>query len=133
PPHSAQYLQGRLSKPSAGPSPTEDFQRSLGSIGPATVAGFQKGDAVILISTEGTLSGEVTAITMVGGVEPMLTAPGGTKVITLSPWSIGMATVAGGKWVVAELPPSAEEGVALEGRAREGEASIEGRRGGVDQ
>jgi hypothetical protein len=84
-----------MKKPSPGPSPTEEFQRSLGAIAPATVAGFQKGDAVILISTEGTNSGEVTAITMVGGVEPMLTAPGGTKVITLSPWSIGMATVAG--------------------------------------
>ena len=91
----AQRIAGRMKKPGAGPSPTEDFQRSLGTIAPATVAGFQKGDAVILISTEGTNSGEVTAITMVGGVEPMLTAPGGTKVIMLSPWSIGMATVAG--------------------------------------
>jgi hypothetical protein len=91
----AQRIAGRMKKPSPGPSPTEDFQRSLGAIAPATAAGFQKGDAVILISTEGTNSGEVTAITMVSGVEPMLTAPGGTKVITLSPWSIGMATVAG--------------------------------------
>jgi co-chaperonin GroES (HSP10) len=91
----AQRIAGRMKKPSAGPSPTEDFQRSLGAIAPATVSGFQKGDAVILISTEGTVSGEVTVITMVGGVEPMLTAPGGTKVITLSPWSLGMAAVAG--------------------------------------
>jgi hypothetical protein len=88
-------IAARMRKPSQGPSPTEDFQRSLSALAPATVAGFQKGDTVILISTEGTNSGEVTAITMVGGVEPMLTAPGGTKVITLSPWSIGMATVAG--------------------------------------
>ena len=34
---------------------------------------FQKGDAVILVSTEGTDSA-VTAITLVGGVEPILTA-----------------------------------------------------------
>jgi hypothetical protein len=91
----AQRIAARMKKPGPGPSPTEDFQRSLAVIAPASVAGFQKGDAVILISTEGTSAGEVTAITMVGGVEPMLTAPGGTKVITLSPWSIGMATVAG--------------------------------------
>jgi hypothetical protein len=91
----AQRIAGRMKKSAPGPSPSEDFQRSLGAIAPASVTGFQKGDAVILISTEGTTSGEVTAITMVGGVEPMLTAPGGTKVITLSPWSIGMATVAG--------------------------------------
>ena len=38
-----------------------------------TVNDFQKGDAVILVSTEGNDSG-VTAITMVGGVEPILTA-----------------------------------------------------------
>src|SRR5262249_4190070 len=91
----AQRIAARMKKPGAGPSPTEDFQRSLAAIAPASVAGFQKGDAVILISTEGTVAGEVTAITVVGGVEPMLTAPGGTKVITLSPWSIGMAAVAG--------------------------------------
>src|SRR5215467_6927527 len=95
PPDVAQRIAGRMKKPGPGPSPTEDFQRSLAAIPPAAVAGFQKGDAIILISTEGTVTGEVTAITMVGGVEPMLTAPGGTKVITLSPWSIGMATVAG--------------------------------------
>jgi hypothetical protein len=91
----AQRIAARMKKPGGGPSPTEDFQRSLAAIAPASVAGFQKGDAVILISTEGTVASVVTAITMVGGVEPMLTAPGGTKVITLSPWSIGMATVAG--------------------------------------
>ena len=38
-----------------------------------TVGDFQKGDAVILVSTQGTDDG-VTAITLVGGVEPILTA-----------------------------------------------------------
>jgi Domain of unknown function (DUF5666) len=95
PPDVAQRIATRMRKPSPGPSPAEDFQRSLGTIARATVAVFQKGDVVILISTEGTNAGEVTAITMVGGVEPMLTAPGGTKAIALSPWSIGMTTVAG--------------------------------------
>jgi len=91
----AQKMAAGMKKPTPGRSATEDFQRSLGAIAPATSAAFQKGDAVILISTEGTVSGEVTAITMVGGVEPMLTASPGKQVITLSPWSIGMATVAG--------------------------------------
>src|ERR1051326_996783 len=91
----AQRIAARMRKPSPGPSPSEDFQRSLGTIAPAKVAAFQKGDTVIVISTEGTNSGEVTAITIVGGVGPILTAPGGTKVVKLSPWSIGMAAVAG--------------------------------------
>jgi hypothetical protein len=49
---------------------------------------FQKGDAVILVSTEGTTAG-VTAITMVGGVEPILTAAPGAQAMMLSPWSLG--------------------------------------------
>ena len=41
---------------------------------------------MILVSTEGNDSG-VTAITMVGGVEPILTASPGSQ-MTLSPWSL---------------------------------------------
>jgi hypothetical protein len=53
-----------------------------------TVNDFQKGDAVILVSTEGTDSA-VTAITLVGGVEPILTAsPAGRQGMVLSPWSL---------------------------------------------
>jgi hypothetical protein len=53
-----------------------------------TIGDFQKGDAVILVSTEGNNS-EVTAITMVGGVEPILTAAPGAQAMMLSPWSLG--------------------------------------------
>jgi hypothetical protein len=49
---------------------------------------FQKGDAVILVSTEGNDSG-VTAITMVGGVEPILTAAPSAQGMMLSPWTLG--------------------------------------------
>jgi hypothetical protein len=41
------------------------------------------------VSTEGSDSG-VTAITMVGGVEPILTAGSGTQMM-LSPWSLSGA------------------------------------------
>ena len=51
------------------------------------LADFQKGDAVILVSTEGTEAG-VTAITMVGGVEPILTAAPSSQAMMLSPWSL---------------------------------------------
>ena len=54
----------------------------------STVGDFQKGDAVILVSTEGNAN-EVTAITMVGGVEPILTAAPGAPAMMLSPWSLG--------------------------------------------
>ena len=52
-----------------------------------TLADFQKGDAVILVSTEGNAAG-VMAITMVGGVEPILTASPASQAMVLSPWSL---------------------------------------------
>src|SRR5271165_460250 len=63
-----------------------DLGQMLLRLPAVTVADFQKGDAVILVSTEGSDSG-VTAITMVGGVEPILTAGSGSQMI-LSPWSL---------------------------------------------
>jgi len=65
-----------------------DLQQMLGRLPAVTLVDFQKGDAVILVSTEGNNS-EVTAITMVGGVEPILTAAPGAQAMTLSPWSLG--------------------------------------------
>src|SRR5271165_2250698 len=64
-----------------------DLGKMLLRLPAVTVADFQKGDAVILVSTEGSDSG-VTAITMVGGVEPILTAGSGSQMV-LSPWSLG--------------------------------------------
>ena len=65
-----------------------DLQQMLSRLPAATVSDFQKGDAVILVSTQGTDS-EVTAITLVGGVEPILTAaPAGGQAMILSPWSL---------------------------------------------
>ena len=65
------------------------MQQMLSRLPAVTVSDFQKGDAVILVSTQGTDS-EVTAITLVGGVEPILTAaPVGGQAMILSPWSLG--------------------------------------------
>jgi len=55
----------------------------------AALTDFQKGDAVMIVSTEGTASGGVTAITMVGGVEPILTAAPAQAAMQLSPWNLG--------------------------------------------
>lgn len=64
-----------------------DLQQMLSRLPAVTLADFQKGDAVILVSTEGSDAG-VTAITMVGGVEPILTASPGSQGMMLSPWSL---------------------------------------------
>jgi hypothetical protein len=74
-----------------------DFQQVLNRLPQVTLADLQKGEAVILVSTEGTASGGVTAITLLGGVEPILTAtPRGAQGFTLSPWSIGGAAAGEG-------------------------------------
>jgi hypothetical protein len=66
-----------------------DLQQMLNRLPPATLADFQKGDAVMIVSTEG-VGGEVTAITLLGGVEPILAAsPGGGEPMRLSPWTLG--------------------------------------------
>jgi hypothetical protein len=69
-----------------------DLQQVLNRLPKASLADLQKGDAVMIVSTEGTTSGGVTAITLLAGVEPILQAsPGGAQAMTLSPWNIGGA------------------------------------------
>jgi hypothetical protein len=58
----------------------------------ATAEDFQKGEAVMIVSTEGAGTGAVTAITVLGGVEPILAAaPDGAEPMRLSPWTLGSA------------------------------------------
>src|SRR5262252_8352871 len=72
----------------ARPGGGGDLQQMLLRLPAVTVSDFQKGDAVILVSTQGNDTG-VTAITLVGGVEPILTAaPAGGQAMVLSPWSL---------------------------------------------
>jgi hypothetical protein len=69
-----------------------DFQQIVNRLPASTLADFQKGDAVMVVSTQGTDASGVTAITMLGGVEAILAAaPAGnaTQAMTLSPWSLG--------------------------------------------
>ncbi len=63
----------------------------------ATLADFKKDEAVMIVATEGTTSGQATAITVLGGVEPILAAaPAGAQAMTLSPWSLGGAPAVAG-------------------------------------
>ena len=66
-----------------------DVQQMLSRVPPATLADVQKGDAVMVVSTEGIGSGAVTAITLLAGVEPILeAAPIGGQSMILPPWSL---------------------------------------------
>lgn len=76
----------------ARPGGQADLQQILSRMPAATFADLQKGDAVMIVSTEGTSSGAVTAITLLAGVEPILAAaPSGAQATTLSPWNLGSA------------------------------------------
>ena len=66
-----------------------DLQRMLSRLPNSSLADLQKGDAVMIVSTEGTDSGPVTAITLLGGVDAILTAsPNQSASTLLSPWSL---------------------------------------------
>jgi len=77
----------------AGGGGRADFQQLVNRLPAATITDFQKGDAVLVVSTQGTDTGGVTAITLLGGVEPVLAAAAGVsgQAVTLSPWSLGGA------------------------------------------
>jgi Domain of unknown function (DUF5666) len=67
-----------------------DLQRMLSRLPNSTLADLQKGDAVMIVSTEGTDSGAVTAIILLAGVDAILTAaPNQSASTLLSPWSLG--------------------------------------------
>ncbi len=66
-----------------------DLQQVLSRLPASGLSDFQKGDAVMIVSTQGAGADEVTAITVLGGVEPILTAaPKGSKEMVISPWSL---------------------------------------------
>jgi hypothetical protein len=68
-----------------------DFQQMLNRIPSVTLADLQKEDAVMVVATQANAAGEVTAITLLGGVEPILTAsPNGMSAAALfSGWNLG--------------------------------------------
>jgi hypothetical protein len=75
-----------------GPRPgrAPDLQQILNWIPPAKLADLQKGDAVMIVATQGTAAGGVTAITVLGGVEPILTSsPSASQAMFMSPWNLG--------------------------------------------
>jgi hypothetical protein len=76
-----------------------DFQQMLARMPAVSLTDLNKGDAVMLVATEGTETTQPTAITLLSGVEPILSAaPAGTNASTiLSPWNLSAGAGAGGE------------------------------------
>ncbi|MGB7283571.1 MAG: DUF5666 domain-containing protein [Candidatus Acidiferrum sp.] len=69
-----------------------DLQQVLSRLPAETLASLQKGDAVMIVTTEGTAGNDATAITLLAGVEPLLEAsPKGGASSILSPWTMSSA------------------------------------------
>ncbi len=78
---------GGSGRPGGGGS--ADLQQMINRMPAALLADLQKGDAVMVVATEGGASGVSTVITLLGGVEPILEAsPKSGAPTILSPWSL---------------------------------------------
>lgn len=80
---------------SSGPA---DFQQMLSRMPAIAISDLNKGDAVMVVTTEGTSSSGPTAIKLIAGVEPILTAApsGAGAAMILSPWNLSAGEPAGG-------------------------------------
>jgi hypothetical protein len=76
--------------PRFGAGGQPDFQQMLNRMPPVAVSDLQKGDAVILLTTEGSAASAPKAITLLTGVEPILSASplDNRAAMSLSPWSL---------------------------------------------
>lgn len=89
--HAAQAPAGGA--PGSGRSRNGDLNQLLSRLPAATLADLKQGEAVMVLSTEGSAAALPTAITLLGGVEPLLTAsPAGSNAQSLlTPWSLASA------------------------------------------
>ena len=67
-----------------------DFQQMLARMPAATLVDLQKGDAVMVVSTQGTEKDAPAVVTLLAGVEAILRAsPKGGQDMIISPWTLG--------------------------------------------
>ena len=67
-----------------------DFQQVIARMPAATLSDLQKGEAVMVVTTQGNGKDPLTVVTLLGGVEPILrSSPKGAQEMILSPWSLG--------------------------------------------
>ncbi|WP_255462269.1 DUF5666 domain-containing protein [Granulicella sp. WH15] len=73
-----------------------DLSQMLARLPAQTLAGLKSGDAVMIVASA-SQTGTFTAVTLLSGVEPILSAtPSGAAPMTLSPWSVGGGSPEGG-------------------------------------
>jgi len=86
PPSAANRGSGRTGGP-------PDFQQMLNRMPAVTLAELQKGTAVMIVATEGSSQSPPIAVTLLTGVEPILTASPDSRraAMLLSPWNLGGA------------------------------------------
>jgi len=75
----------------AGRSAGADLSQLVSRLPSETIADLKVGDAVMIVASQPDPgSANVTAVTLLSGVEPILAAtPSGGPAVTLSPWSLG--------------------------------------------
>ena len=78
-----------------------DFQQMLGRMPAVTLADLQKGDALMIVATEGSADSPSTAIILLSGVEPILTAAPSQAGTILSPWNL---SAGGGAGAMGDTP-----------------------------
>jgi hypothetical protein len=68
-----------------------DLSQMLSKLPTETISDLKVGDAVMIVASQETPgSADVSAVTLLSGVEPILAAtPKGEAAMTLSPWQVG--------------------------------------------
>jgi Domain of unknown function (DUF5666) len=67
-----------------------DFQQMLSRMPAITLSDLHKGDAVMVVTTQGSPQVAAAAIVLLTGVEPLLrAAPNGSQAMMLTPWNLG--------------------------------------------
>lgn len=75
-----------------------DLSQIVSRLPAVPLTDFHTGDAVMIVAEQTSAdSSNLTAITLLAGVEPILAAaPSGSSAMTLSPWSVGTGSPEGG-------------------------------------
>lgn len=72
----------------ARPGGPPDFQQIINRLPAVTLSDLKKDEAVMIVSTPGTGNSEVTAITLLSGVEPILTSNTSEAAALLNGWNL---------------------------------------------
>ena len=73
-----------------------DLQQVLNRAPVLELADLKKGDAIMVLTTEGQTPGEATAVTLLAGVEPLLQAsPSASQSVLSASWNLGGGAAAG--------------------------------------